>query len=239
MCDTGRVSRIQSARERARAEVTAEIVAAARRQLADVGPTNLSLRAVARELGVVSSAVYRYVASRDELLTLLIVEAYDALGERAEAAVAATRGDAPADRWVEAALAIRAWAGEHPHEYALLYGTPVPGYQAPEEETTPAGTRVSEALLSVVRDAWAAGRIDVPEGPAVAEPLAADLAGFAERVDLPAPPTVLVHTFAAWSQLFGLISLELFSQTRGVVERHEDLFRATATTMAAVIGLRR
>ena len=227
---------IQGARQRARAEITAEIVAAARRQLADVGPADLSLRAVARELGVVSSAVYRYVASRDELLTLLIVEAYDSLGERAEQAVESSRGQPAGARWIHAAMAVRAWALEHRHEYALVYGTPVPGYEAPQE-TTPSGTRVSFALLTIVREAWAAGEIDVPTGPPITPELSADLERFRSTVDLPAPDAVLVRTLAAWTQLFGLLSFELFSQTRGVVEHHDDLFTATAAAMAVQLGL--
>jgi AcrR family transcriptional regulator len=231
------MSTLRTARERARTEITGEIVAAARRQLAEVGPADLSLRAVARELGVVSSAVYRYVASRDELLTLLIVEAYDSLGAHTEQAVDASRGRPAGSRWVHTASAVRAWALENRQEYALLYGTPVPGYEAPQE-TTPAGTRVSFALLQIVRDAWADGELDVASGPDVTPALAADLAAFGEVVDLPAPDAVLVRMLAAWSQLFGLLTFELFSQTRGVVTHHDDLFAATATAMAMQLGLR-
>src|SRR5499427_10457373 len=94
------VTASQTARARARAELTREIKEEARRQLAEVGGNGLSLRAVARELGMVSSALYRYFPSRDDLLTALIVDAYDALGEAAEAASARSAGAAPARRWV-------------------------------------------------------------------------------------------------------------------------------------------
>jgi AcrR family transcriptional regulator len=228
--------KLSGVRERARAEVTAEIVSAARRQLAEVGPAALSLRAVARELGVVSSAVYRYVASRDELLTMLIVEAYDSLGEHTERAVAASAGLPPARRWVDAAMAVRAWALDHRHEHALVYGTPVPGYDAPET-TTSAGTRVSYALVGIVRDAWAAGLLRAPAGPEVPERLADDFVELRAAIDLPVPDTVLVAVLAAWSQLLGLLGLELFGQTRGVVAHHDELYCATATAMAAAIGL--
>src|SRR5918995_4706144 len=101
---------IRTARARAHAEVRGEIIATARAHLAVAGASGLSLRAVARELGLVSSAVYRYVASRDELLTALIIDAYDAVGAAAEAAADASRRRAPAARWVAVAGAIRAWA---------------------------------------------------------------------------------------------------------------------------------
>ena len=131
------------ARERARAEVRAAILDTAGSHVAAHGASALSLRAVARDLGMVSSAIYRYFPARDDLLTALIVEAYDSLGAHTEAAVDATRGLPPAQRWVEAALAIREWATTQPHAYALLYGTPVPGYAAPDDTVVP-GTRVRE-----------------------------------------------------------------------------------------------
>ena len=116
-------------RAQARAAMTADIKRIARSHLAEHGADGLSLRAVARDLGVVSSAVYRYVASRDELLTLLIIDAYDAVGEAAERAAADDGAGAEA-RWVRTCCALRSWAVAHPHDYALVYGSParVRGY---------------------------------------------------------------------------------------------------------------
>lgn len=225
-----------SARERARAEITAEIVAEARHQLGEHGAAGLSLRAVARELGMVSSAVYRYFASRDELLTALIIDSYDALGEVAEAAAAASARRSPRNRWVEVAAAVRSWAVSHPNEYSLLYGTPVPGYQAPDETST-SGTRVSLALLGVVRDAAAAGKLRPPRPIDVPRLVAEDLERLRDRIDFPVADDVAVATLLAWTQLFGLLSFELFSQTRGVVTDHEAFFVTAATAMAEAIGL--
>lgn len=239
ICHAVGMSQLKEARARARAEVVAEIVESARRQLAEVGATELSLRAVARDLGVVSSAVYRYVASRDELLTLLIVDAYDSLGQHLEDLVVANRDAAPLDRWVEACLGVRGWALEHRHEYGLLYGTPVPGYEAPGERTTPAGTRASLALLSIVRDAVADGRLDERDGPAVSAELSQDLAAFRDTVDLDVGDHVLVRALAGWTQLFGLVTFELFSQTRGLTDHDDALLRACAELTGAEIGLTR
>src|SRR5215467_13783584 len=128
----------QTARQRARAELTREIKEAARRQLAETGAPQLSLRAVARELGMVSSALYRYFPSRDDLLTALIIDGYEALGAAVEEAEAACVPSDLAGRYRATCRAVRAWALVHPHEYALLYGSPVPGYRAPEETIGPA-----------------------------------------------------------------------------------------------------
>lgn len=246
----------QGARARARAEITAEIVEEARHQLAVDGAAGLSLRSVARELGMVSSAVYRYVSSRDELLTLLIIEAYDALGAVAERAAHDHRDAAPAVRFVAVATAIRRWALAHPHEYALVYGSPVPGYAAPEDTIAPAA-RVSRALAGVVFDAHRADGIEqlasspAPLTPALSHDLArvaevltrADQPEDAEQGDADGAATALVdeqtmlRLLTAWTQIFGLISFELFGQTAGVVFAHDDLFHATTTAMASHLGL--
>src|SRR6478752_9657839 len=132
---TGPMAEIKTARERARAEVMSELLAAARARLVTEGAADLSLRAVARDLGMASSAVYRYVPSRDALLTLLIIESYDAVGLVAESAVAAARarGADPARAWLEVARAVRTWALEQPYSFELIYGTPVRGYRAPDD----------------------------------------------------------------------------------------------------------
>lgn len=224
----------QGARARARIEVTAAIKEAARRQLAEEGAAKLSLRAVARELGMVSSALYRYFPSRDELLTALIIDAYDSLGEAAEQARDAVPGAAPVARWTTVCEAVRGWALAHPHEYALIYGSPVPGYSAPET-TVPAASRVGLVLIGIIRDTH--------EGPGLADlPLPAGLRPEAERLaadlapDL--PPEVAAAMVAAWAQLFGLVGFELFGQFNKVVEDRETFFRHAVTGLAHGVGLR-
>lgn len=197
-------------RQIARENTMREIVRIGREQLAAVGPTDLSLRAVARELGVVSSAVYRYVASRDELLTLLIVDAYDELGDEVDAAVAEVR--AKPRRQVHAvATAVRAWALRGPSRYALIYGTPVPGYSAPAERTTGAGTRVAVRLMRILDEAYAVG---VLQSAAERLPRAVrqDLEAIRREYGLALPAEVLARGFALWSGLFGAVSFDVFDQ---------------------------
>ncbi|MFJ9683321.1 TetR/AcrR family transcriptional regulator [Streptomyces sp. NPDC101194] len=229
------MSAVRGARERARIEITAAIKEEARKQLAAEGAAKLSLRAVARELGMASSALYRYFPSRDELLTALIIDAYDSVGESAEAAHRATRADAAPHlaRWTAVAHAVRDWALAHPHEYALIYGSPVPGYNAPQATVGPA-SRVGLVLIAVVGEAFRTDGLAVP-------PLTDELRAEAERMvadfapDLPAG--VVAPLIAAWSQLFGLISFELFGQFRRVVEAREIFFREAVTELARTVGL--
>ncbi len=229
---------IEGVRARARQAITAEITAEARRQLADVGPAALSLRSVARSVGMVSSGVYRYFASRDELLTALITEAYDAIGATAEEASRRSASKPPLDRWVATCRAIRRWARQHPHEYALVYGTPVPGYEAPRDTVAPA-QRVTRALVSIAADAARDGRLHPPRGLDVDVParLQSELVAIGAELGERLSSDDLVRLVAAWSQVFGMITFELFGQTANAITAHEQLFDATARTMGLLIGL--
>jgi AcrR family transcriptional regulator len=231
------MSASRTARARARAELTQEIKDEARRQLAAEGAPRLSLRAVARELGMVSSALYRYFPSRDDLLTALIIDAYESLAGHIEAADAARPRADTRGRWRAMAHAARQWAIARPHEYALVYGSPVPGYSAPQETIGPAA-RVPVALLGPAGDAWARGLAD-PEtnGP----PLSPVLAGQTELIaaalapGLPGP--LLTRWAICWTQLFGMISFELFGHLVGSVDPSDEFFAYAVERMADLVGL--
>jgi AcrR family transcriptional regulator len=240
----------RTARERARAELTREIKEGARRQLATAGADGISLRAVARELGMVSSAVYRYFPSRDDLLTALIIDAYDAVGKAAENAIA---GDGAARaRWLAACHAIRGWALAHPHEYALIYGSPVPGYRAPEATIGPAA-RVPLAFVGVLAAAMAggettqaAGSTGAFGGAALGGQLAAQAQTLSDALAQPesgvpgaavVPPDMLVRGVIAWTQLFGMLSWELFGQFVGTFEPADAFFDHAVAQQATFVGL--
>ena len=210
-----RRTRAPTARERARAEITSEILASARRQLAEVGPGSLSLRAIARDVGMVSSAVYRYVPSRDSLLTDLIVEAYNAVGETAELAQAAAESESPEAQFHAVWRGIREWSLANPHQYALIYGSPVPGYRAPVDTIAPA-TRLPQVLLSILARAASESTLEVSPMPSAAAQRALDpmIAGLPQ---LDADRPQLVAAITSWAALFGAISFELFGHTHNVV----------------------
>jgi AcrR family transcriptional regulator len=240
----------KTARQRARAELTSEIKAAARRQVASAGAQQLSLRAVARELGMVSSSLYRYFPSRDDLLTALIIDAYDALGESAEQAAAALPRADIRGRWRACCAAARDWALAHPQEYALIYGSPVPGYQAPQETIPPAG-RVARVLGGLLADAWAAGPAATPAGAAglaamtagaaaagpLQPPLGEQAAALAAAIAPGVPGPTVVRALIAFTQLFGMISFELFGQLVGSADPADDFFGYAVDQMADFVGL--
>ena len=225
-----------TARAVARRELTSAITAEARRQLAQHGPDGLSLRAVARSLGMASSAVYRYFASRDELLTTLIVEGYTALGDALEAADGTAARAHPRRRWLSLCRAAREWARAQPHEYALLYGSPVPGYQAPRDTVDPAA-RIPLALFAPVRDAWRAGSaVRTPDRPLPVR-LGRQLESLAAALAPELPLAVVNEAISAWAQLFGVISFELFGHFVGRVDPADDFFEYEIASIADRLGL--
>ncbi|MEV7424747.1 MULTISPECIES: TetR/AcrR family transcriptional regulator [unclassified Streptomyces] len=230
---------IKGARERARSEITASIKDEARRQLAATGAAQLSVRAVARELGMVSSAVYRYFPSRDELLTALIIDAYDELGRHAEKALRAAAPDAaPTDRWIAVCRAARAWALAYPHEYALIYGSPVPGYAAPQD-TVAHASRLARILLRIASDAHAAGELAPPPAGEPPSEVRSDGDRLAAELAPGLPAANTTSLVAAWAQLFGLIGFEVFGQLERVIEvrTREEFFVHACAGLAREVGL--
>ena len=197
-------------RQETRGRIERQIVELGREQLATVGAAGLSVRAVARDLGMVSSAVYRYVASRDDLLTLLLVDAYDELADTVDAA-----RELAGPQWAEQvrgiALAARGWAVRNPSRWALLYGSPVPGYHAPAESTVGPGTRVVGTLFAVIGTGVQEGGVPSSDD-LLPQPTSSDFAGLRAEFGFRAGDLVVARCLTLWATLVGAISLEVFGQ---------------------------
>ena len=203
----------QTPRERARRQTMEDIVRIGREHLATEGAAALSLRAVARDLGVVSSAVYRYVKSRDELLTLLVIDGYTGLGDAVDAAVATVPEHDFRAQFRALGRAVRAWAVGEPARYGLLFGSPVPGYQAPAEQTTGPGTRVIGQLVRIIEGAHRAGGLRPGDGPVEAnERLTADFAAIRGELGLTVNDDTMARCVLVWAALFGAVNFEVFGQ---------------------------
>lgn len=223
----------RTARAAARALLTNQILETARSHLVERGATELSLRAVARDLGMASSAVYRYFPSRDALLTALIVDAYNALGKAAEEADAAEERDDHLGRWRAIAHAVRDWAKAHPHEYALIYGTPIPGYEAPQDTIDPAA-RVTLVLLDLLREIPApAGGLSVP----ISEELATQTHNVRDLAQLDLPDDQILRGITAWVLIYGLVNFELFGSFKNSFDEAGPLFAHQVDLMGAHMGL--
>jgi AcrR family transcriptional regulator len=226
-----------SIRARVRAEMIDEIKEAARRQLATEG-ANLSLRAIARELGVVSSALYRYFASRDDLLTALIIDAYNAIGEAGERAEAAiTERLDLTRRWLAVANAWREWALAHPAEYALIHGSPVPGYAAPADTVAPASRRFL-VVAAIIRDGHRSGLLaPAAPTPPIPVPLRAELDAVAAALGVEAVTGLTARALIAVTELFGALNFELFGQLNNTIDERLAWFDLQARMMGDLIGL--
>jgi len=240
LCHTSRMERKTAGgiRARVRAEMIDEIKAAARRHLATDG-ANLSLRAIARELGMVSSALYRYFASRDELLTALIVDAYNDMGEAAESADRAItdRTDTRA-RWLAVSHALRTWTLANPAEYGLLYGTPVPGYVAPTDTLSPA-TRPVRVLGKILAEAGPLQSLDSASNSTLSPALSDEIRQIAAATAPGVGDAAMARGLIAWTLLFGALSFELFGRINNTINEREEWFTHQVTEMATYIGLPR
>ncbi|OBK46268.1 TetR family transcriptional regulator [Mycobacterium gordonae] len=198
-------------RQESREQIESKIVETGRRHLLEHGAAGLSLRAIARELGMVSSAVYRYVANRDELLTLLLIDAYSDLAE----AVRQARDSTESNSWSEDVLAIthavRVWAIAHPARWALLYGSPVPGYHAPPDRTVGVGTRVVADLFDAIAAGITTGDIMLTSD-AAPQPMSSDFERIRQEFGFPGDDRVMARCFLLWAGVLGAISMEVFEQ---------------------------
>lgn len=202
-------------RERLREATIEEIKYIARQQMAEQGAANISLRGIARQMGVSAPALYRYFASYDDLITVLIADAYTSLGE----AMARARERAPADQFalqVQAiAHAYHEWALQYAQDYLLIYGTPIPGYDAPVEVTGPPARRIWSIFIEVLGEAQRAGQLSLPDKLLGSSSRYAQMqARVQNTLDLEVTAPLLHQALTLWTQLHGLIMAEITNRFR-------------------------
>jgi AcrR family transcriptional regulator len=216
--------------------LTSEIKEVALAQLASSGGAALSLRAIAREMGMASSALFRYFRNRDALLTALIIDSYSSLAEAAETAEAQMHQESIEDRWMAICHGVRNWAVAHPHEYALIFGSPIPGYAAPTGTVAPA-SRVLLLLGDLLGDLMSQKSYEVS---AHLEPsLAVRRAIEPVRAMMPkgVPSDLMVRGLMAWTYLFGAVSFEVFGHRHNVIADPEAFFDYEVRRLATMVGL--
>ncbi len=226
-----------SRRDRQRQATVQEIKTLARQQLAEQGPGALSLRAIARQMGTASSALYRYFPSYDELLSALCVDAYNSVADALTAARNAQPPDDHARQWWAICHAYRRWSLEHPADFALLFGTPVPGYQAPAHVTGPAAGRLTAVPLQVFAAAVQAGAAD-PDRTQVPPTLELGqlLRVLLDEAAPGYPPRLAGIALTAWASVLGYLVVEIFGSLPRLVGDTEQLYRAHLRTVMLGMG---
>ena len=215
-------------RERYRAQVRQEVKEAALRQLAEAGPGALSISAIGKQLGVSGPALYRYFASRDDLLTELVIDAYHDLAKALTAATSHVPDDRPRGRFEALARAYRRWALAEPHRYRLLFGPPLPGYEAHAQRLVEASWAAMNLLLEVLRG-FAAGAAE-PSGP-----LASELTAWAQQGNQRVDPGTALHAILIWSQLHGIVSLEIAGNFASMSIDADQLFEIQLAAITATL----
>ncbi len=178
------------------------------KQIAELGAAALSLRAIARELKITAPAIYNYFPNRDGLVTALIIEAYKSFGDsQLEARDAVPRSDIPR-RMKAIGIAYRVWAHTYPQRYQLIFGTPIPGYEAPLMEVLPSAARSLSALVSVVEQLRVAGKLKVRSFPEVKKDYKVNFETWKKYggdVDMLSMSVAML----IWSRVHGIVSLEI------------------------------
>ncbi|MFZ6031036.1 MAG: TetR/AcrR family transcriptional regulator [Chloroflexota bacterium] len=220
-------------------DLAADIKRIAFRRLAELGTQGLSLRAIARELNITAPAIYNYFPRLEDLITALIVDAFTALGDALVAGRDAVAASDLVQRLRATGLAYRRWAIEHPEQYNLIFGTPIPGYEAPIAITQPAAARGLDILVAALDDAHRAGQLQLDADLLAATP------GLLEEIDAwrqadgnAADPRIHYLALAVWTRVHGFVSLELGRQFPAALQDTGAIFRLELERILAECGLK-
>jgi AcrR family transcriptional regulator len=228
----------ETRRERQRAATIEEIKQIARQRMAENGPAALSLRAIAREMGMTSPALYRYFPSRDDLVTALILDAFNSLAESQEANFEAFCSASYRDRLLTLAEDYRAWALRYPELYSLIFGTPIPNYHAPAEITGPAAQRSMVPFIRLVTEVHEAGQLQYPKAYTGLSPefkRTLEVAGDEKGYDQ--PPEMVLLTLTGWGRIHGLVSQELYNHLPPIIDNPGEYFRSDMVAWLNSIGI--
>jgi len=230
----------QTRRERLRESTLTEIKETAHKQMAENGAAALSLNAIAREMGMSTPALYRYFKNRDALVTELIIEAYQALGDRLEAADKAIESEKYHVRFHAVCQAYRNWAVAYPQAYTLIYGTPIPHYHAPRERTVPLAGRIMTIFGTILGEAWQADEITMP---ASYTQISAHNQQIIDSLlqDMPAKEAtapIFILTILVWSRINGVVWSELYGHFVPGMAETGELFQTMITAICAELNLK-
>lgn len=238
-----------SVRERRRAETVHEIKQAALQQLAEAGPGGMSLRGVARAVGMTVQSLYHYFDNRDALLTVLVHDAHHAMADAVQASADATRGRSSRHRRLAAASAYREWAHANRPAFLLIYGTPVPGFEPlPESGTGLAAWRLAAPFSEVVFDGWTPAELASVALPTGGEPIASALADGGPPLPAGAegpprgaelPPGAMALFIELRARMHGLVVLELLGHLHPLQDHAAALFAAAMNRMSDEVDAQR
>jgi|SRR5215467_11488637 len=235
-------------RDRLRASTTKEIIQIARSLLVEQGGAAISLRAIAREMGMTAPALYRYFGSHEELIRHVIADIFTELADYTEEAVTAAAKPATAApaaatepttvSLLAASKAFRTWAIDHPAEFGLLFGTPLPGVEMIQDDPlNECGMRFGRVFLRLFEDLWQIRPFSIPADEQIDPSLRAQLARYRDLIGSDLPLGVIQTFLRCWVLLYGTVSLEVFGHLKFALDDSAQMFELMLTDLAAMIGL--
>ncbi len=225
-------------RDHARPQMASDIKMVARELMHEFGTAGLTLRGIARAMGVTAPAIYHYYPSLDHLITALIVDAYEAVSVAIADAITALPPTEPVQQLLAGLNAYRVWALAHPVEFQLIYGNPIPGYSAPEEVTTPLARRPFAEIGRILVELHDQGQLKVSDAYATIPPsIAAHIEEWRDAGGYEVPEAILYLVIAGWARIHGIVSLELFGHLRPALGDTEAFYRHELLALLAELGL--
>jgi len=233
-------------RARHRAATVAEIKVVARRLLVEQGTAALSLRAIAREMGVTAPALYRYFDGHEVLVEALAADFYNELSDSMEAASAASQADEPSDpgkqvahRLMAAATSFRTWSVSHPAEFSLIFGTPIPGVDLYDEDSPAciAGQRFGLVFAAMFLELWAVRPFSVPDLSELDPRLVPQLDAYRQRLGVDLPLAVVYVFLSCWARIYGLVTMEVFGHLTFALDDAEPAFNTELAQIGRLMGV--
>ena len=231
------MSEVTTRRGRLRAETAAEIKAVALRALTENGPAGISLRAIARDMGMTAGAIYSYFDTRDALITALMIDIHNSLADAELAAFAAAPADDPGAQLSAIAMAYRDWAVANTAEFQLIYGDPIPGYRMPPDgPAREAAHRACALLTNVVALGWQDAAATEASGAVAWSDLDPVLADEVRSAHPDLPPEALALSIRLWARIHGLVTLEIYGHLTNLTINPATIFTADVHAMTTTLN---
>ncbi len=211
-------------REERHPDLLTAIKDSAWKQIAEFGASSLNLRAIARDLGIAAPSIYNYFPNRDNLVTMLIVDAYNSLAETQETTLEVNASASLSIKLFSLGIAYRDWVMTFPQRYQLIFGTPIPNYNAPDDVTVPAATRALVPLINVIQDLQREKKLRTEQLARMSTKLEAMLKSWQE-VEGSSDIETLYLAIVIWSRLHGMIGLEIGKQLPSFIDDPAEIFR--------------
>src|ERR1022692_3903827 len=234
---------IASRRDRVRAATSQEIIQTARRLLVRDGSTAISLRAIAREMGMTAPALYRYYDSHEELIEHVIADIFTELADYLQAEIApvgssTSSPESIAGQLLTACQAFHDWAVAHPAEFGMIFGSPLPGLDlAHDDPIAECGFRFGQVFVTLFEELWQVRPFTVPPDDEIGAAIRPQLAHYRDLIGSSLPLGALQTSLRCWVLLYGTVSLEVFGHMRFALDNAAPMFEMMLTDLALTIGL--